>query len=148
MAELNALDLIKGDHKRLNEMFKRALESDDAAARASLLDEIRAELVAHERMEEDIFYPALRAASEKAKDIVLEGYEEHHVIDVILDEMFTVPEDTEQWGAKLKVLHENLEHHIEEEEGEMFKRARKSMSDEALEELGRMMRRAREAASA
>jgi len=148
MAELNALDLIKDDHKRLKEMFKRAMEANDAAARAELLDEIRAELVAHERMEEDIFYPALRAATEKAKDIVLEGYEEHHVIDLILDEMFTVPEEAEQWGAKLKVLHENLEHHIEEEEGEMFKRARKSMSDEALEELGRKMRQAREAASA
>jgi len=148
MAELNALDLIKDDHKRLKEMFKRAMEANDAAARAELLDEIRAELVAHERMEEDIFYPALRAATEKANDIVLEGYEEHHVIDVILDEMFTVPEEAEQWGAKLKVLHENLEHHIEEEEGEMFKRARKSMSDEALEELGRKMRQAREAASA
>ncbi len=89
-------------------MFKRALKADDADARAALLHQIRAELVAHERMEEDVFYPALRAASDKAKDIVLEGYEEHHVIDLILDEMFTVPVDAEQWGAKLKVLHENL----------------------------------------
>jgi iron-sulfur cluster repair protein YtfE (RIC family) len=148
MAELNALDLIKDDHKRLKEIFKRAMNTDDAAARASLLDQIRAELIAHERMEEDIFYPALRAASEKAKDIVLEGYEEHHVIDVILDEMFTVPEEAEQWAAKLTVLHENLEHHIEEEEREMFKRARKSMSAEMLDELGHKMRQARQAASA
>jgi iron-sulfur cluster repair protein YtfE (RIC family) len=148
MAELNALDLIKDDHKRLKNMFNRAMDTDDAGARANLLDQIRAELIAHERMEEDIFYPALRAASEKAKDIVLEGYEEHHVIDVILDEMFTVPEEAEQWAAKLKVLHENLEHHMEEEEGEMFKRARKSMSAEMLMELGHKMRQAREAASA
>jgi hemerythrin superfamily protein len=145
---MNALDLIKDDHERLKDMFKRALKADDADARAALLHQIRAELVAHERMEEDVFYPALRAASDKAKDIVLEGYEEHHVIDLILDEMFTVPEDAEQWGAKLKVLHENLEHHIEEEEGEMFTRARKSMSKEALQDLGRQMRLAKEAASA
>jgi iron-sulfur cluster repair protein YtfE (RIC family) len=148
MAELNALDLIRDDHQRLKDMFKRVMGTEDVAARASLLDQIRAELVAHERMEEDIFYPALRAASEKARDIVLEGYEEHHVIDVILDEMFTVPEEAEQWPAKLKVLHENLEHHMEEEESEMFKRARKSMSAGMLEELGRKMRQAREAASA
>ena len=148
MAELNALDLIKDDHERLKKMFKRALQTDDAGARGDLLQQIRAELVAHERMEEDIFYPALRSASEKAKDIVLEGYEEHHVIDLILDEMFNVPEDTDQWTAKLNVLHENLEHHIEEEEGEMFKRARKAMSDETLQELGRKMRQAKEAASA
>lgn len=148
MAELNALDLIKDDHERLKKMFKRALETEDPGARGDLLQQIRAELVAHERMEEDIFYPALRGASEKAKDIVLEGYEEHHVIDLILDEMFNVPEDTDQWNAKLNVLHENLEHHIEEEEGEMFKRARKAMSDETLQELGRKMRKARDAASA
>lgn len=148
MAELNALDLIKDDHDRLKKMFKRALDTDDAATRGDLLHQIRAELVAHERMEEDIFYPALRDASEKAKDIVLEGYEEHHVIDLILDEMFTVPEDADQWSAKLKVLHENLEHHIEEEEGEMFKRARKSMSQDMLDDLGRRMRQAKESASA
>jgi iron-sulfur cluster repair protein YtfE (RIC family) len=148
MAELNALDLITDDHRRLKEMFKRAIAAEEVAARAELLDEIRAELVAHERMEEEIFYPALRAASDTANDIVLEGYEEHHVIDVILDEMFTVPEGTEQWSAKLKVLHENLEHHIDEEEGEMFARARQSLSGEALADLGRKMRHAKEAASA
>ena len=148
MAELNALDLIKHDHDELKKMFKQALGADDPATRGELLERIRAELVAHERMEEDIFYPALRGASEKAKDIVLEGYEEHHVIDMILDEMFQVPEDTEQWQAKLKVLHENLEHHIKEEEDEMFKRAKKALSPETLEELGRKMRQSKEAASA
>jgi hemerythrin superfamily protein len=148
MAELNALELIKDDHDRLKDMFKQALKAQDADKRGELLERIRAELVAHERMEEDIFYPALRAASDKAKDIVLEGYEEHHVIDMILDEMFTVPEDAEQWEAKLKVLHENLEHHIEEEEGEMFKRARKSMSEETLAELGAKMQQSKQASTA
>jgi hemerythrin superfamily protein len=148
MAELNALDLIKDDHDRLKDMFKQALAAEDAGKRGELLERIRAELVAHERVEEDIFYPALRAASDKAKDIVLEGYEEHHVIDMILDEMFQVPEDAEQWQAKLKVLHENLEHHIEEEEGEVFKRAKKTMSAETLVELGQRMRQAKAAATA
>jgi hemerythrin superfamily protein len=148
MAEQNALDLIENDHQRLNQMFEQALTSDDPAARRALLQRIRAELVAHERMEEDVFYPALRAASEKAKDIVLEGYEEHHVIDLILDEMFDVPEDSEQWHAKLKVLHENLEHHIKEEEEEMFARARKAMSRAELDALGQEMARAKAAASA
>jgi iron-sulfur cluster repair protein YtfE (RIC family) len=113
-----------------------------------MLQRIRAELIAHERMEEDIFYPALRASSDKAKDIVLDGYEEHHVIDMILDEMFEVPEHTDQWQAKLKVLHENLEHHIEEEEGEMFSRAKKSLGTEALENLGQRMQQSRQAPTA
>ena len=148
MAEQNALDLIKTDHERIKKMFDQALKADDPAARGELLQRIRAELIAHERMEEDIFYPALRSASDKAKDIVLEGYEEHHVIDVILDEMFEVPEDTDQWHAKLKVLHENLEHHIEEEEDEMFARAKKALSREALAELGQKMAQSKQAATA
>lgn len=148
MSEPNALDLIKHDHDRLKKLFNEALETDDASSRSAQLEQIRAELIAHERMEEDIFYPALRSASDKAKDIVLEGYEEHHVIDLILDEMFEVPEESEQWHAKLKVLYENLEHHLEEEEGEMFKRARKSMSADTLDELGQKMAQAKAAAVA
>ena len=148
MAEPNALDLIKHDHDRIKKMFKQALDTDEADARSELLQRIRGELIAHERMEEDIFYPALRSASETAKDIVLEGYEEHHVIDLILDEMFDVPEDTDQWHAKLKVLHENLEHHIDDEEKEMFARARKTMSHDTLDELGRKMAESKKAASA
>jgi hemerythrin superfamily protein len=148
MPERNALDLIKHDHDRIKKMFKQALDADDPSRRSELLQRIRAELIAHERMEEDIFYPALRSASDKATDIVLEGYEEHHVIDMILDEMFEVPEDTDQWHAKLKVLHETLEHHIDEEEGEMFQKARKAMSSDTLDELGRKMADAKEAASA
>ena len=148
MAELNALELIKHDHETLKTIFKEALATHDAGEREALLHRIRAELLAHERMEEDIFYPALRAASEKAKDIVLEGYEEHHVIDLILDELMDVPEDAEQWEAKAKVLNENLEHHMEEEEGEMFSRAKKALSKEALQELGAKMLAAKQAATA
>jgi hypothetical protein len=108
---------------------------------------MRSELMGHERMEEDVFYPALRANAE-AREIVLEGYEEHHVIDLILDELLDVPEDSEQWKAKLKVLQENIEHHIEEEEGEMFKKAKQTFDKDMLEELGVRMAAAKEEASA
>jgi hemerythrin superfamily protein len=145
---VDALELIKHDHEEIKKLFKQALDAAEGTERAALLHRIRAELVAHERMEEDVFYPALREASEKARDIVLEGYEEHHVIDTILDELVELPEDAEQWSAKAKVLHENLEHHIEEEEGEMFKRARAALTKAELEDLGRRMRQAKDAASA
>jgi hemerythrin superfamily protein len=136
---VNALDLMKDDHDKIKKLFDAALGEEDPQQRAGLLHQIRAELMAHERMEEDVFYPALRAGGEKAKEIVLEGYEEHHVIDVILDELLEVPEEAETWKAKLKVLKENLEHHIEEEEGEMFKRAKQALGRETLEELGSKM---------
>jgi iron-sulfur cluster repair protein YtfE (RIC family) len=145
---VDALDLMKHDHDDIKKLFKQALNATAGSERADLLHRIRAELVAHERMEEDVFYPVLRASSEKAKDVVLEGYEEHHVIDTILDELLALPEDAEEWQAKAKVLHENLEHHIDEEEGEMFKRAKAALSKEELQELGARMQQAKEAASA
>jgi hemerythrin superfamily protein len=139
---------MKDDHDKMKKLLDEALESDDPSERADLLHRIRAELMAHERMEEDVFYPALRSGGEKAREIVLEGYEEHHLIDVILDELLEVPEDAEQWKAKLKVLRENLEHHIDEEEGEMFRRAKQALGQETLEELGRKMQEVKVAAQA
>ena len=136
---MNALDLMKDDHDKMKQLFDDALADKNPDARATLLHQIRSALIAHERMEEDVFYPALRSAGREAKEIVLEGYEEHHIIDVILDELLEVPEEAEHWQAKLKVLKENLEHHIDEEEGEMFKRARQLLGKQTLEELGRQM---------
>jgi iron-sulfur cluster repair protein YtfE (RIC family) len=144
---MDALKLIKGDHERLTDLLEEALDTDEPSERADLLHRMRAELMAHEQMEETIFYPALRSDA-NAKDIVLEGYEEHHVIDLILDELLDVPEELDEWKAKLKVLKENVEHHIEEEEGEMFKIARKVFDDETLEELGKKMHASKEAATA
>ncbi len=146
-AAVNALDLIKTDHDKMKDLLEEALDTDEAGERVDLLHEIRNELMARERMEEDVFYPALREHA-KAKDIVLEGYEEHHVIDMILDELLDVPGESDQWKAKLKVLQENIEHHIEEEEGVMFKKARQAFEKEQLEELGARMQASKEAATA
>jgi hemerythrin-like domain-containing protein len=71
---------------------------------------------------------------------VLEGYQEHHVADLIVKELHGLAKDDERWGAKFKVLKENIEHHIEEEEGQMFRTARGVMSREELQELGARMR--------
>ena len=144
---MNALKLIKADHERLSDLLQEALDTDEPRERADLLHQMRAELMAHEHMEETVFYPALRSNAE-AKEIVLEGYEEHHVIDMILDELLDVPEETDQWKAKLKVLKENIEHHIEEEEGEMFKYAEQVFDAATLAELGEKMQAAKEATTA
>jgi hemerythrin superfamily protein len=146
-AAVNALDLIKTDHDKMKDLLEEALDTDEPRERVDLLHQIRSELMAHERMEEEVFYPALREHA-RAKDIVLVGYEEHHVIDMILDELLDVPEESDVWKAKLKVLQENIEHHIEEEEGEMFKKARQAFEKEQLEELGAKMQATKEAATA
>jgi hemerythrin superfamily protein len=135
---MNAIDLMTRDHKTLKTLLTRVVIAKGEERREELIETLRAELVAHERMEEEVFYPPLRE-NKKTHDIVLEGYEEHHVADLILDELLDMPVDAEMWQAKAKVLKENIEHHIEEEEGEMFKKARKVFSEEQLEQLGARM---------
>jgi hypothetical protein len=137
---LDAIELLEQDHRRLEELLAEGEDTTPRATknRATLLRTITAELNAHELIEEKILYPALKPHSE-ARQIVLEGYQEHHVADLIVDELHRLAGSDERWGAKFKVLKENIEHHIEEEEGEMFKTARSVLSRERLEELGAEM---------
>jgi hemerythrin superfamily protein len=135
---MNAIDLIKRDHERMKVLMTRAVTADGESRREELLEQLRTDLVAHERMEEEVFYPPLRD-NPKTHDIILEGYEEHHVADMILDELLDTPADTDVWHAKMKVLKENIEHHMEEEENEMFGKARKVFTEAQLEQLGERM---------
>jgi hemerythrin-like domain-containing protein len=98
------------------------------------------ELSIHEQIEEEIFYPAVRdGASKEGVEIVLEGYQEHHVVDVLIKELKATDVEDETYDAKFKVLTENVEHHIEEEEGEMFREARRALGDTEDEVGQRMM---------
>ncbi len=139
---LDAIGYLERDHRRFEELLKRGEDSTERAvkSRTDLLDTLTAELNAHELVEEKILYPALKRHPE-AKDIVLEGYEEHHVADLIVKELHSLAKDDEKWGPKFKVLKESLEHHIQEEEGEMFRTARGIFSREELFEMGARMAR-------
>jgi hemerythrin-like domain-containing protein len=96
----------------------------------------------HARIEETIFYPALENADE-TRDITLEAFEEHRLVKQLLGELQSMGKDEEEWTAKFTVLKENIEHHVEEEEGEMFTKARKVLSEEDAETLGTRMEKAR-----
>jgi hemerythrin-like domain-containing protein len=135
---MDALKLMREDHDKLKKLLERAEHAQAEGNRENLLDKIRAELKPHERMEEEVFYPALKD-HKKAKDIVLEGYQEHHVADVVFAELEETPVGSDIWKAKMKVLKEGLEHHIEDEEGEMFKKARAVFDKSELDELGERM---------
>lgn len=138
---MDALEVIRDDHETFRALLAKLDETTERAdkTRTTLFERLKREIVSHEKMEEQLFYPALRKAREKADDIVLEGYEEHHVADMIVAEIEALPTDDETWGAKLSVLKESIEHHMEEEEGEMFAHARKAFSREELAELGMKM---------
>ncbi|HET9416445.1 MAG TPA: hemerythrin domain-containing protein [Candidatus Limnocylindria bacterium] len=142
---MDALALLKDDHDRVKKMLADGEETTERAevGRTELFDKLKEEMLIHERIEEEIFYPALKSHP-KAKDIVLEGYEEHHVVDEIMDELEATDVTDETWAAKFTVMKENIEHHIEEEEGEMFKQARSVFSADELESLGARMNELRQ----
>src|SRR3954470_8486369 len=135
---MDVIKLLKEDHQKVKKMLNELEETTERAAkkREELFAEVQRELKLHELVEEEIVYPAFREQS-KLKDIVLEGYEEHHVVDLIMDEIAGEPVTDETWTAKVKVMKENVEHHVEEEEDKMFPQARKLFPEEELEELGR-----------
>jgi len=132
--------LLERDHRHLEKLLERAEKTDARSLkqRTALLGAITTSLDIHEAIEEQVLYPALKAHAE-ARDIVLEGYQEHHVADVIVGELQGMRKNDERWGAKLKVLKESIEHHIGEEEGEMFRTARAVMTRAELQRLGARM---------
>ena len=138
--DMDAITLLETDHRRFENLLKQGEETTERAVkgRTELLGTLTTELAVHELIEEKILYPALKEHPE-AREIVLEGFQEHHVADLILKELHQVARDDEQWGAKFKVLKENIEHHIKEEEGPMFRTARGVMSREDLQALGARM---------
>jgi hemerythrin-like domain-containing protein len=137
---VDALKLLKTDHDDVKTMLTKLEDTTERAVktRTEMLGRLRGALSVHEKIEEEFLYPALKQFSE-TKDIALEAYEEHQVVDDIMADIETTSVENETWAAKLKVMKENLEHHIEEEEGEMFPEARRVMEPEDLADLGERM---------
>lgn len=141
---MNAFELLKQDHKKVSGIFENLEPTTERGVktREELFAQLKQELDIHARIEEEIFYPAIKEAKE-TRDITLEAYEEHNVVKQLLAELDELPKSDETWGAKLKVLKENVEHHVEEEEDEMFPSAREVLSTEQIEELGTRMEAAK-----
>ena len=138
----DAIALLEADHRRMEDLLKQGEETTDRAVkgRRELLKTLTAELKVHELIEEKILYPALKAHPE-GRDLVLEGFQEHHVADLLVKELHDVSKSAEEWGAKFKVLKENIEHHIQEEEGPMFRTARGVFSRDELQAMGAKMKK-------
>ena len=144
---MDAITMLKDDHDKVKRLLNELEPTTERGVktRAELFATLKGELTVHEVIEEEIFYPALKGHP-RAKDIVLEGYEEHHVVDLLMGELEDLDVADENWGAKAMVMKENIEHHIEEEEGEMFSKARQVFDRQELEDLGARMAERKESA--
>ena len=139
---MDAIALLTGDHNRVRGLFKRFQEAesaDDKATMQELAPKIFEQLEVHTTIEEEIFYPEIKKASEEISDTVAEGFEEHAVAKTLIEEAKAGEPGTQTWVAKMKVLIENVEHHAEEEEKEMFPPLRSSLGAERLTSLAEKM---------
>ncbi len=135
---MDAIELLKADHNKVTALFKEAKATEDENKKHGLFVQIKNELLTHTHIEETIFYPAI-IVNEEIKDIVLEGLEEHKQAKILLEEIPNLSDGSEKFEPKFKVLMEDIEHHVEEEESEMFKLVRKAFDKEQLEKLGNQM---------
>ena len=147
---MNAITLLKNDHKTVEDLFKRFEKLGPRAVKSKqdVVERIIRELSIHAAIEEMLFYPAVRDAAEGSApdDMVLESLEEHHIVKWVLSELEKMPADHDRFDAKVTVLIENVRHHVKEEEKDLFPRASKLLDRGALDELGEAMAKAKKTA--
>jgi hypothetical protein len=125
----NAIAMLKEDHDTVKDLFKRFEETNGPATKAKIVSEALMALKVHSAIEEELFYPAVRRNIEDEEGVMDEADEEHHVAKLLIAELENMTGDEEHWDAKFKVLAESVRHHIKEEEGKMFKEAKKTEID-------------------
>lgn len=138
---MDATKLLKEDHEKVRKALADLVKTTgrDTGKREELLGEIALDLEVHTRIEEEIFYPAFKKACGDEDDdkLYFEALEEHRAVgDLVLPDLQNTPTGSEKFGGRAKVLKELVDHHADEEEDVMFKRARKVFSSEQLDELG------------
>ena len=133
---MNALDLLKKQHREVERLFKRA-KTANGKAKEDVFIQIADMLAVHASIEEKIFYPAVM--SDETEDDLQEAVQEHLQVKRLLADMLDMEVDDERFDAKLKVLEEEVSHHVSEEEDELFKTVAKEFEKEALMKLGEEM---------
>ena len=145
---MDAITLLKNDHKTVEQLFKRFEKAGDRAyvEKRDVVDRIIEELSVHAAIEEQFFYPATRATVPEVEDVALESLEEHHIVKWVLSELEKMDPTDERFDAKVTVLIENVRHHVEEEEGDYFPKVRDELGRKALSDLGDTMEAAKKTA--
>jgi len=143
---MDAITLLKQDHKTVEKLFKQFEKSKQPAEQRKLARQVVKELSVHAAIEEMVFYPAVRERMPAVEDTVLEALEEHHIVKWVLSELEDMKPDHERFKAKMTVLIENVRHHVEEEESELFPEVRKVVKRKELAEIGEALEKAKKSA--
>ena len=148
MASTDAITMLKEDHKTVEQLFRRFEKAGERAhvEKRNLVDRIVEALAVHAAIEEQVFYPVVRATVPGAEDHTLESLEEHHIVKWVLSELDSMSPADERFDAKVTVLIENVRHHVEEEEQDLFPMVRKELGRDSLSDVGEVMAEARKSA--
>jgi iron-sulfur cluster repair protein YtfE (RIC family) len=139
---MDAIKMLKDDHRKVKDLIREYADAGDDAfkVKQQIADQVFAELEVHTMLEEEIFYPAVTAKTDdEGKSHVAEGMEEHHIVKTLIAELKTLTPEDEAFAAKFKVLSENVEHHIKEEEDELLPDAKNKLGHDGIEVLGEQM---------
>jgi hemerythrin superfamily protein len=134
---MDALELLESQHREVESLFSEIEETEDHEDKLALFGELADALAAHATIEEKLFYPA--AYANATQELLAEAVEEHLAAKRILADLLTMSPGDEQFDAKVKVLKEQIEHHVDEEEDELFPQVRETLAAEELEALGEQM---------
>lgn len=129
------IQLLRDQHKEVLSLFDQFKKAKDNEQKKGIVDNVSVKLMMHTQLEEDSFYPAIRSQGGEAEDLVDEAIEEHHVVKMLISELADMKPQYPRYGAKFMVMAENVRHHVEEEESQLFPAARK-MGNEQLMKLG------------
>lgn len=147
---MNALEMLRQDHQEAMGMMDQ-LEMDDqevgGQSKMAVFSQLKQALTLHTKMEETLLYPALQN-NEQTRDLISESYEEHQTVDEILSEMATMSPSDGDFSTRLAELRENVEHHVEEEENEMFPKAEQILGQHRLQEMAKQMEQMKKGQSA
>ena len=133
---MDVFELLEADHEKVKGLFNRLTEGSDNAVktREALFKQLATELALHTKVEETIVYPRLKEVDE-LREMVEEGIEEHQEAEQLLEALASMPKDDKQWNATLLELKKAIEHHVQEEENELFPEARELIAEDELVEM-------------
>lgn len=142
---MSVFNILKDDHRKVAKLLDEASETTERAikGRKELISKIKSELTLHSKMEESIFYPVLKEYKE-THELIMESYAEHETIEYLLKQVSSEGPENDEWLAKLTVLKENVEHHVDEEENQLFPKVRKILDQTQLNEMAEKMKRFKE----
>jgi hemerythrin-like domain-containing protein len=125
----DAIAMLKADHQKVRDLFQQYEATRDPGAKREVAEQVFIELETHAQLEENVFYPAVNEETDEGPELVKESLEEHETVKNLIQELRGLPQDTDAFEAKFQELMDNVEHHVEEEESEMF-----PLAEEELEE--------------